>query len=253
MKRMIRESSNIEIIARRTWTAALFMIALAVSYCLVFAIALIVNISKLPDAYQIRSTILDRYPLQPKFHWIPLYEISPRLQQSVIAWEDPNFYHHGSFNTREIVRALRIDLINMAYVRGASTITQQVAKNMYLYPTKSLRRKVLEIIMAGRIERALSKKEIIEIYLNMAEWGPGIEGAEYASEYYFGKPASDLDWSESALMAGILQNPIRYDPYLHRKIARKKQLQVLAKLYDYKIITHDQYYLSLHKGMELKK
>lgn len=232
--------------------ALLLLILLATSFCLYFSIFVATRLYRLPDTDHIRKTILLRYPIQPKSHWVPLFAISPRLQKTVIAWEDPNYYHHGSINMQEIVRALRIDLVNMSYVRGASTITQQVAKNMYLDSIKSIQRKVLEIIMAGRIERALNKKEILEIYLNIAEWGPGIEGAEYASEYYFGKHASNLDWNESALMAGILQNPIRYDPYLHRTMARKKQLQILHKLYDYKIITQDQYFLSVHKGMELK-
>ena len=195
----------------------------------------------LPKQSRIRGTILERYPTRPDATWIPLYDVTPKLQQAVLTWEDPTFYSHNGFNITEIGRSLVRDIKSRAYIRGGSTITQQVAKNMYLSREKTLRRKLREAILARRIEATLSKREILEIYLNIAEWGPDIQGAEAAAQYYLGKPASDLSWGEAALMAGILQNPYLLNPRTHPEDARRKQLQVLEKLLRHGRLSKEEY------------
>ena len=161
---------------------------------------------------------------------MPLWGISPKLRTAVVIWEDPTFFHHQGFNYTEIWRSLVANLRAGAYVRGGSTITQQLAKNLYLSLEKSLRRKLREAVLARRLERAFSKNQILEIYLNVAEWGPGLAGAEAAANHYFGKPASALDWGEAAMLAGILQNPRVLNPARDAEKAIHYRDLVLEKL-----------------------
>lgn len=216
--------------SRRTKTVASIMLLAVGLPGLGFASYVFLISRDLPKQSQIRDTILERYPARPDATWIPLYDINPKLQQTVITWEDPTFYSHSGFSPTEIGRSVVRNIKAGAYIRGGSTITQQVAKNMYLSREKTLRRKLREAILARRIEATLSKREILETYLNIADWGPGTQGAEAAAQEYFRKPASDLSWGEAALMAGILQNPYRLNPKNHPEDARRKQLQVLEKL-----------------------
>jgi membrane peptidoglycan carboxypeptidase len=161
---------------------------------------------------------------------VPLWAISTNLQTAVVLWEDPAFYHHSGLDYSEIVRATLINLRAGSYRRGASTITQQVAKNLFLGPEKTLHRKVREAILARRLERALTKDDILTLYLNVAEWGDGIVGAEVASRRYFGKSAADLDWAEAALLAGILPNPREWNPCKDPARAVQARHAVLTKL-----------------------
>ncbi|MBF8251033.1 MAG: Biosynthetic peptidoglycan transglycosylase [Deltaproteobacteria bacterium] len=128
--------------------------------------------------------------------WIPYSSISPYLVKAVLIAEDDKFWSHEGFD----------------FDAGGSTISQQLAKNLYLTPSKNPLRKVKEAILTWRIERTLSKKRILELYLNVAEWGEGIFGIEAASRHYYGKPASDLTPEEAARLASVLPNPRRYKP-----------------------------------------
>ena len=195
----------------------------------------------LPSESHIRDTILERYPTRPNATWVPLSQISPALQQAVITWEDPTFYVHKGFSIPEIGRSIVRDIRARAYVRGASTITQQVAKNMYLSPEKSLKRKLREAVLASRIEAALSKREILELYLNIAHWGPEMAGVEVAALRYCDKHADQLTWSEAALLTGILQNPIHFAPDLRPGRARDQQRRVLEKLLRFGHISEQEY------------
>lgn len=185
---------------------------------------------ELPSEKDLRSHLWARHVPAAQFTWVPLWAISPKLQSAVVIWEDPLFYHHSGFNYAEIWSALKQDLRAGAYKRGGSTITQQVAKNLFLGPRKSLVRKLREAILARRLERALSKDEILEIYLNIAEWGDGVQGAEAASRRYFQKSAADLTWGEAALLAGILPNPLRWNPHIAPSQSARVQRKVLMKL-----------------------
>lgn len=139
--------------------------------------------------------------------WVPLSQINPTLPRAVIAAEDDMFYEHEGYNWEAIVKAAKYDWKKKRLARGASTLTQQLARNLYLSKSKNPFRKLKEFLITLKLERTLSKERILEIYLNVVEWGPGVYGAEAASQYYFHHPASKLSASESAFLASILPNP----------------------------------------------
>lgn len=143
---------------------------------------------------------------QPRHEWVSLKNISPHLRITVVAAEDQKFPSHFGFDFQSIAEALEEDREQM---RGASTITQQVAKNLFLWNGRSYARKLLEAWLAGWIELFWSKQRILEVYLNIAEFGPGIYGAEAASRAFFDKPARKLNPYESALLAAVLPSPRR--------------------------------------------
>ena len=143
--------------------------------------------------------------------WVSLNEISPHLRKAVIASEDPKFLSHSGFDFEAIARA--IDANKRRKIKmGASTISQQTAKNVFLYPSRTYLRKGLEAYFTVLIENIWDKRRILEVYLNVIELGPGIYGAEAASQYYYNKPARDLSLGEAQLFAAILPNPRRWNP-----------------------------------------
>ena len=144
--------------------------------------------------------------------WTPLSNISPYLIKAVLIAEDDKFYRHEGFDFEAIQKAIEKDIKKKKFKFGGSTISQQLAKNLYLTPSKNPIRKIKEAILTWRIERTLSKKRILEIYLNAAEWGKGIFGIEAASRHYYGKPASALAPEEAARLASVLPNPRKYNP-----------------------------------------
>jgi len=186
--------------------------------------------SRLPSSDVIRDELFQHRAPLGEGAWVPLRAMSHPLQTAVVAWEDPPFFAHAGLNYREISRAALINLRAGRYERGASTITQQVAKNLFVGPDKNLRRKLREAILARRIERALTKDEILTVYLNIAEWGDGIVGAESASWRYFDKTAAELNWAEAALLAGILPNPREWNPCDDPRRARLERHAVLIEL-----------------------
>lgn len=147
-----------------------------------------------------------------KKRWVPLSEISPYLIKAVLIAEDDRFYMHEGFDIEGIKEAIRKDLKKGKFVAGGSTITQQLARNLFLTPEKTLTRKFKEAIITWKLEKTLSKKRILELYLNVVEWGPGVFGAEAAANHYYGKSAKELTPEEAARLAVILPNPLRYNP-----------------------------------------
>lgn len=143
--------------------------------------------------------------------WRPLSRISPYLVQAVIVAEDDKFWDHRGFDWAAMREAMEKNWKKGTLRHGGSTISQQLAKNLFLSPARSLVRKFREAILTWRLERALSKKRIMEIYLNVVEWGEGIFGAEAAAGYYYGKSASRLSPQEAARLAAILPMPRRYN------------------------------------------
>lgn len=141
--------------------------------------------------------------------WVPLDKISPYLPRAVIASEDDTFYEHEGYDWQAIVKAAKYDWKKRKLARGASTLTQQLARNLYLSKSKNPFRKIKELLIALKLERDLTKERILEIYLNVVEWGPGVYGAEAASQYYFHHPASRLSPAEAAFLASILPNPTK--------------------------------------------
>lgn len=141
--------------------------------------------------------------------WVPYSRISPHMVKAVIIAEDDKFWSHEGFDFEAIQKALEKDLKARKFKAGGSTISQQLAKNLFLKPTKSPIRKVREAIITWRLERALKKRRILELYLNVAEWGEGIFGVEAASRHHFGKSAAELTPLEAARLAVVLPNPRR--------------------------------------------
>jgi len=139
--------------------------------------------------------------------WVPYGAVSEHLKKAILLSEDAAFFSHGGVDLFELKEAAKEDWDKKTFKRGASTITMQLAKNLYLNPSKNPLRKVREIVIAWQLESALSKQRIFEIYLNVVEWGVGIYGVEAASRHYFSKPASNLSAAEAATLAGLLPSP----------------------------------------------
>ncbi|UCG77669.1 MAG: monofunctional biosynthetic peptidoglycan transglycosylase [Nitrospirota bacterium] len=144
--------------------------------------------------------------------WVPYSRISPYLIKAVLIAEDDKFWNHEGFDYDSIERAMIKNIKTRGFAAGGSTISQQLAKNLYLTPSKNPMRKLREAFLTIRIESTLPKRRILEIYLNVAEWGEGIFGIGAASRHYFGKRAAELDPYESARLAAVLPNPRRFDP-----------------------------------------
>jgi monofunctional biosynthetic peptidoglycan transglycosylase len=142
--------------------------------------------------------------------WVPLSMISPYVLKAVIIAEDDKFWSHEGFDFEAMQKALEKDIKKKKFKAGGSTISQQLAKNLYLSPSKNPIRKLKEAILTWRIERHLSKRRIMEIYLNVAEWGDGIYGIEAAARKHYGKSAAGLTAHEAATLAAVIPNPRRY-------------------------------------------
>jgi len=157
--------------------------------------------------------------------WVPYNRISPMLKRAVIVTEDSAFFDHDGIDLEEIKASLERNWEEGQLLRGGSTITQQLAKNLYLSPSRNPIRKVTELFIARRLEAALTKQRIFEIYLNMIEWGDGIFGCEAAARAYFEKPCASLGMAEAALMAGAIINPREHSPARPtRRLLRRQQI-----------------------------
>jgi monofunctional glycosyltransferase len=159
--------------------------------------------------------------------WIAYSRISPSLQRAVIVAEDSRFWEHAGIDVDEIEKSIEINWARGGFTRGASTITQQLAKNLYLSPSKNPVRKLRELLITRRLEAELSKKRILELYLNEIEWGDGIYGAEAAARRYFGTSASGLSPDQSALLAAAIINPRVLNPArpTQRLVIRQKLIR----------------------------
>ena len=172
--------------------------------------------------------------------WTPLSRVAPAVPAAVIAAEDNRFCEHSGFDWNAIQEAYE-DFQDGSELRGASTITMQTAKNLFLWPGRSYVRKALEAFLTPQLELLWSKRRVIEVYLNVAEWGPGVYGIEAAARAHFGKTAADLGGREAALLAAVLPNPRRWSParptaYIARRAdtisVRARQLGPLLRCVD---------------------
>ena len=161
---------------------------------------------------------------------IALENISPNLKLATLAIEDSNFYQHHGVNPVGIIRASLVNFQQGRTVEGASTITQQLVKNLFLTPREALTRKIAEAVLALRVEKLFQKDEILEMYLNQVYWGHNTYGAETAAESYFNKSAADLTLAEAAMMAGIIKAPEYYSPYIDFKAAKRQQTIVIDRM-----------------------
>ncbi len=176
------------------------------------------------------------YPQQPKQYWTNLTHISPYMQLAVIASEDQRFPHHFGIDLVSTTQAVE-DMLEGERFRGASTLTQQTVKNLYLWSGKSVFRKAVEAWLSLLLELEWPKQRILEMYLNIAEFGPGIYGVEAASRHYFGTKAKYLTISQAARLAAILPNPYRFSPnhltdYQQQRVLWiEQQMQMLTLRY----------------------
>ncbi len=168
--------------------------------------------------------------LKPQMIWRDLGDFSPNLVHAITLAEDDTFYQHHGFDFEQIQIALDRNLARHKYAYGGSTITQQLARTLFLRPRKSILRKLKEAVLTVYMEAFLPKRRILELYLNSIEWGPGIFGAEAASQHYFSKPASDLSPDESVALASILPSPRRWSPFSEKVFMARRRTQLLERM-----------------------
>jgi monofunctional biosynthetic peptidoglycan transglycosylase len=162
--------------------------------------------------------------------WVSYARISQNLKRAVLVTEDSAFWQHEGIDFEQLRESMEVNLERMEFARGGSTITQQLAKNLYLSPSKNPIRKVREFFIARRLEGELTKQRILELYLNVIEWGDGIYGAEAASRTYFRKGAADLSAPEAALLAAAIANPHILDPGHPTARLRRRQQMIMGRM-----------------------
>lgn len=179
------------------------------------------SIQKLRKANPPRTSLMEQRIEEAKSHgkilrinhtWVPLSRISPDLIHAVIVAEDGTFYEHDGVDWYEMKESVQKDIEEGKAARGGSTITQQLAKNLFLSTSKDPLRKLKELLIAFRMEHFLSKERILELYLNEIEWGSGIYGAEAAAQKYFGTSAANLTRDQAVRMAAVIPSPLKHQP-----------------------------------------
>ncbi len=180
---------------------------------------------------------------------VPIEDMPAFLKEALVATEDRNFYKHIGIDLKGILRAIIKDIIAGEFVEGASTITQQLTKTLFLTPRKTLMRKIKEAVLALQIERRYTKNEILELYLNQIYFGSGAYGVESAARIFFGKSVKELDLAESALIAGMPKAPSRYSPLINPELALKRRNIVLKQMLQTGIITTDAYQNAIKEAL----
>jgi len=189
-----------------------------------------------PTTTAFMDSYLEKKPgARLRHQWVPYNRISEHLKRAVIAAEDAKFLDHEGFDWEAIQKAMRKNEKRGKVVAGASTITQQLAKNLFLSGSRSWLRKGQEAVITWMMERTLSKRRILELYLNVAEWGEGVFGAEAAARHHFGTPAAALGPEQAAWLAAILPSPRRYErgretPYLAGRMATISGRMIAAQI-----------------------
>lgn len=225
------------------------MLLIAATLGLLFAVLAIWIMVQFPSDKDIKGCIttkLYQVNLCPSnSSYVKLSKISEFVQRSVVLTEDSAFYTHKGFDFQEMENSFKTNLEKGHFARGGSTITQQLSKNLFLSKEKTLQRKVLEAFITMRLEKLLTKREILEKYLNVVQFGKDIFGVKAASEYYFKKQPADLNVVESAFLAYLLPSPEKYSKSYFQgtltPFARKRITQIIDRLYDYQRINPDQY------------
>ncbi|WP_235988922.1 transglycosylase domain-containing protein [Aquibacillus kalidii] len=184
-------------------------------------------------------------------YWVELEDIDPKLVQATVMTEDQRFYDHNGFDYKRIVGAAIKDIKAMAMVEGASTITQQYARNLYLSHDKTWKRKLKEALYTIRLEMFYDKDKILEGYLNTIYYGHGAYGAEAASRYFFDSSSSNLSWANAALIAGIPKGPSYYSPFHNFENAKKRQEQILTNLANKGVITEEEKTAAINQKLAL--
>ncbi|MCX7727687.1 MAG: PBP1A family penicillin-binding protein, partial [Chitinispirillaceae bacterium] len=188
-----------------------------------------------------------------KRYYIPFEKIPVKLREAVVAIEDRKFYKHWGIDLKRIAGAVIVNIIRKQYAQGASTITQQLARNVYLTAHTSLIRKIREALTAIQLESCYTKDEILELYLNQVYLGAGMYGVEAASLYYFNKKASELDLNECAVLAGLIQLPEKYRPDKEENLTRMKERRnkVLKAMLEMKMIDKETYNIIIQEPIRV--
>jgi monofunctional biosynthetic peptidoglycan transglycosylase len=225
MRRVVRRVARWSAVA-----GGLFFIYLGYVYLTLPDVRALATVNPTTTAFmqlRLREAEEDGRKLQIRHRWVPYNSLSNTLRRAVLVAEDSAFFDHEGVDFKELRASLEANWEEGKFTRGASTITQQLAKNLYLSPSKNPIRKLKELMITRRLEAALTKRRILEIYLNVIEWGDGVFGAEAASRAYFGKPASALTADEAALLAGAIINPREHNPARPtRRLLRRQQIIV---------------------------
>ena len=243
------------------WTLGLGLAA-AVSGIIVLAIALSVAFPNLPDisdlsdyrpklplrVYSVEGDLLGEFG-EERRNLTPINEIPKVMSNAVLAIEDARFYQHGGVDYMGVIRA-GLANVGKAKSQGASTITMQVARNVYLTSEKTFTRKIYEILLTFKLEHLLSKDQILEIYMNQIFLGNRAYGFAAASETYFGKPLKDISIAEAAMLAGLPKAPSAYNPISNPKRARSRQLYIIDRMVENGFITAQE--AEVAKAQELK-
>lgn len=180
--------------------------------------------------YDVNGTLLDSIHDEANREVVQLNTISPDLKRAVLAIEDSYFFSHHGINPSGIARALLANLEEGQTVEGGSTVTMQLVKNLFLTPERSVSRKVAEAVLSLRLEQVFTKDQILEMYLNQVYWGHNTYGVETAARSYFNKRSSELNLAESAMMAGLIQAPEVYSPFVNYQKAKERQAIVLDRM-----------------------
>lgn len=180
--------------------------------------------------YDIKGRLLDSLHGEHNRENVKLDEISPNLKRAVIAIEDSHFYQHNGINPTSVGRALAVNFKRGYVAEGGSTVTMQLVKNLFLSRERTVSRKLAEAVLAIRVEQIFTKEQILEMYLNSIYWGHNAYGVQTAAQSYFNKPASKLDLAEAAMMAGLIQAPEDYSPFINYGEAKRRQTVVLNRM-----------------------
>lgn len=210
----------------------------------------LISIPRPTDIRSCLTTEMHKVRLCPEdAGYVRLKEISPHLKNAVIVSEDSSFYSHNGLDFHELKESFQTNWERGRWARGGSTITQQLAKNVYLSADKSILRKIKEAIISVQIEKELSKDEILEKYLNIVEFGPDVFGIKKASRHYFNKSPAGLTPAEGAFLAFLLPSPKKYSVSFRKKkltpFARGQTRKIVTRLHRYKRISTDEYHQAL--------
>ena len=236
------------------WTGGLWALALAVSGLMAICTTLLFysTVSRLPRVPEPLRRIIETPPTEifaangervlqiGGRNYVALNQISPHLVQAILAVEDHHFWQHRGVNKLRILKALWITFFSRGRVQGASTISQQLAKNLFFSFERTYTRKFKELLVALQIESQFSKQEILEAYLNQIYFGSGAQGVGAAAQRFFGKTTGQLDLAEAALLAGLPKSPTRYNPLRHIERAKERQQVVLHRMQAAGYITPDE-------------
>ena len=247
-----------------TFIKAIFIIFIAIILAAYVAIKMYLNdLSPIPQLNNYSRNIVtqvyssDDHLIKTfqTYHHSPasIDEIPQYIKDAIISTEDKNFYYHDGYDLFGIARSILVNITNKSASQGASTITQQLARILFLSNEKTLTRKLKEIQIAARIEKTISKDKILEMYLNNVYLGSGAYGVKAGASVYFDKNLNQLTLSECALLAGLPQAPSAYSPYKNMKLAEKRRNKVLKRMYIMKTITKEEYEKALDEPIKLKR